>query len=111
MVDALFAPADRDAVLAQLECYGHEQSRGRVWLDILKVSGGDPARVKALVREAKSDFRDVIVMAENPHLHQGVTEARGEAVRALLDPQSHVHRSMADADLRQFDMWLLQYVK
>jgi hypothetical protein len=64
-------------------------------------------RVKALVREAKSDFRDVIVMAENPHLHQGVTEARGEAVRALLDPLSHVHRSAVDADLRQFGMWLL----
>ncbi len=114
LVEAIFAPADREAVLDQLERYGrasHEQSRGRVWLDILKVSGGDPARVRALVREAKSDFRDVIVMAENPHLHQGVTEARGEAVRTLLDPLSHVHRSVADADLRQFGMWLLQYVK
>ncbi len=114
LVKAIFAPADHEAVLAQLERYGrasHEQSRGRVWLDILKVSGGDPARVKALVREAKSDFRDVIVMAENPQLYQGVTEARGEAVRALLDPLSHVHRSAVDADLRQFGMWLLQYVK
>lgn len=114
VVDALFAPADRDAVLAELARYGkarHEIWPGRLRLDILKESGGDPQAVKRLVGMARRDFRDVVVMAESPRFLRGVAEGSGEALMTLVDPRSDAHLAVADADLRQFGMWLLQYVR
>ncbi|MDD3329565.1 MAG: hypothetical protein PHW25_21000 [Zoogloea sp.] len=50
------------------------------------------------------------VLAETPRLLPGVTEGSGEALMTLVDPHSDAHLAVADVDLRQFGMWLLQYV-
>jgi hypothetical protein len=62
-----FPSEDTDVIMATLDEYGRdpfEQERERVQMDILKLSRGDIDRLHVYVRAAKTDFRDVIGMAE-----------------------------------------------
>lgn len=42
----------------------HERECERVWLALVKLSGGDIGRLAALVEEAKMDMRNVLLWAE-----------------------------------------------
>ena len=64
-----------------------------------------------MARCYREQLRDVVVMAESPRFLRGVAEGSGEALMTLVDPRSDAHLAVADADLRQFGMWLLQYVR
>lgn len=103
LVRSVFPSEHHESVLATLERYGkrkHEQEKGRIQLDIIKASGGDHAKVKELVKLAKRDFRDLVIMAESPI-----------SFKTHFDSSTHEDRKAQDADLRQFGIWLLQYVK
>jgi hypothetical protein len=66
-VAARFAESDRAAVLAALDRYGierHERERERVQLAIVALSGGDPGGLVELVRNAKTDYRDILAWQE-----------------------------------------------
>jgi len=107
LVRRVFPPEAHLDVLTKLNEYGrkkHEAEPGRVRVDIVKASGGDPGRVAALVTQAKSDFRDVVVLAENrtyfAAFHKDTSILKNVAKG----------RELQDADLREFVMWLLNYV-
>jgi hypothetical protein len=64
-VCALFAPADRETVLAILdESLPHAPPR--VMMAVLMLSGGSMDDLLAAVLEARQDFRDVLCAAEYP---------------------------------------------
>lgn len=68
IVRAVFG-ADTDEVLGLLDTYGEEpwhREPDRVRRAILKLSGGDMAKLRHNVDRAKSDYRDVLYFAEYP---------------------------------------------
>ncbi len=126
LVDMVFEPAHHEYVLAALHKYGKrlsEPEKGRIQLDIIKASGGDYSTVNDLVKRAKNDFRDLVGIAESPNFMeawlaatQRLTSSRAKTDRKArtslkFDPTTPGYREALDADLRQFGMWLLQYVK
>jgi len=71
----------------------------RVQLAIIKLSHGDRDRLPDLVRQAKSDFRDVVAVAEYPE------EMRvGWAAFKQLSPREK--RALKKRDKRQYARWL-----
>lgn len=108
LVRSVFPPEHHESVLAALEQYGkkkYEQEKERVQLDIIKASGGDHTRVNELVKQAKSDFRDIAFIAENSNSFEIF-----QRTNKVIDPSTQEFREIQDADLRQFGLWLLQYV-
>jgi predicted enzyme involved in methoxymalonyl-ACP biosynthesis len=63
-------PQDRlEDVIALLDEYGtesHEPEITRVQFDIVKLSKGNLAELKNLVKQAKIDYRDILMWAESP---------------------------------------------
>ena len=47
-----------------------EEFANRVHLDSIKLSEGSLAELQQLIRVANQDFRDIVMPAENPRLHQ-----------------------------------------
>jgi len=78
----VFPPGDARSVLAILDLYGiepHEPERERVQLAILALCEGDEARLRSLVRTAKTDYRDVLSWVETGPL----SDEEGRNLRAL----------------------------
>ena len=62
-----FPTADADEILKLLDEYGqesHEQERERVQTDILYLSEGHLDKLRQYLHLAKTDYRDVLMMAE-----------------------------------------------
>jgi hypothetical protein len=60
---------DSDALLRLLDRYGSregDRERERVQLAILKLSAGDPVKLRHCVEAAQLDYRDVLAWAEYP---------------------------------------------
>ncbi|MFO0848923.1 MAG: hypothetical protein U0871_10285 [Gemmataceae bacterium] len=58
----------------------------RVHLAILKLSGGDPAKVAEFIAAAKQDYRDVLAWAEYPRYSaRGGFEEESEEQQAIND--------------------------
>ena len=84
---------------AELGRYGmgdHEPEAERVRLAVLKLSGGDLERLRANVRAAKGDYRDVLAWAEYP----GQIHANSWR---LPEPE---REQLRQADLAQYAAWL-----
>jgi len=106
-----FTLEDQDKVIAVLNRFGSakhepEQGRGRIYIDIIKAAGGDCEKVEQLVKQAKNDFRDLVIISENPNLSLGIRQKNP----AFFDPSTNEYREAVDKDLRQFGLWLLQYI-
>jgi hypothetical protein len=71
LVHRVFHAQDVNSVLLELAKYGkraiEKTEKERIHLDIIRLSNGDSSRVRALVRQAKTDFRDTIHAAEWPN--------------------------------------------
>ena len=95
-VNALFGPADREAVLGVLE---EGEDSPRVRMAILKLAGGSVDQVLKWVLEARTDYRDVLAAAEYPR-----------AMRTSLDmrdilPESE-HDRIRRLDRDEYLAWL-----
>jgi hypothetical protein len=74
LVDRLFQPQDRAAVVAMLECEcgaslpfmseATSESLERIRFAVLKLSEGSPSKVAEAVAVAEVDWRDVLVAAQ-----------------------------------------------
>lgn len=70
-VKSRFSPEDAERILAAFETLelpilddrGNERYRARVHLAVVKYSNGNLDRFEIALREARSDWRDVLVMA------------------------------------------------
>ena len=63
----IFPGENAEDILGLLEEYGnkaHEREVFRVRRNILKLSNGQKDRIPSLVKQAKTDYRDIIVAAE-----------------------------------------------
>ena len=102
-------PAQRRKVLRALEEYGRDDpddpaGSERVQLAILKLSNRLAHRVVELVSEARRDFRDVLLWAENPRESQAVW-----AVRSNLTPEEHARlEEIRRRDRDDYEEWLKQ---
>lgn len=100
----IFAAGEVDHVIRVLNRYGsrrNQADREAVQLDIIKVSGGDAAKVSQLVEQAKADFRDVSAAAKSPAVLNDISIA--------FDSTSVQARKQLDSDLQQYVEWLLRY--
>ena len=95
----VFPDRDPQSVLAILDRYGiegHEQEQRRVQMAILKLCDEATAPdLEGTVKDAKQDFRDVLVWAESPHL---------SARSAATDPSEK--QNLAAKDEAQYLAWL-----
>lgn len=92
-------PEQRATAEAELGRYGmgdYEKEVERVQLAILKLSGSDLERLRANVRAAKGDYRDVLAWAEYPG------QIRANSWR-LPEPE---REQLRQADLAQYAAWL-----
>jgi len=93
-------PEARSAVRELLARYGDdpwEREPARVRLAILKLAGGDLARMTEYLELACRDFRDVLIAAEYPLYYQ----------RSMRGPFGRNESAEAiEADWRQYKAWL-----
>lgn len=76
LIDATYAPADRDAARKLLKHYdAAEHDLERTRMCIIKLSNGDIQRTRELIRIAREDWRDVLVMAESPTLYAAIADS------------------------------------
>ena len=63
-----FGAFDRQDILAILKKYREEDGVGerRVWASVLRLSAGDPERLRHLVALALNDYRDILAAGEYP---------------------------------------------
>jgi hypothetical protein len=59
-------PADQHAAILELLAEYQSNERPRVQLAILALANGDEKRLRTFLREAKLDYRDVLLWAEYP---------------------------------------------
>jgi hypothetical protein len=91
-------PAERVAeVLALLDAYT-ELERDRVQLAVLKLAGGDLAKVRQYVACAEADWREVLAPAEYP----AYTKKWFRIDRLSPDESQKI----IDADWKQYSDWL-----
>jgi hypothetical protein len=67
VVEAQFSPAEQPLALELLQRYGnapHEREHDRVCLALLELSQGDVRKLREALEVAKTDYRDVLVWAE-----------------------------------------------
>lgn len=105
----LFPPAEQGEAIRLLEreCarnlpfseHANPKDLERVRLAVLKLSAGDLAELRRNVELAKVDWREPIVLAEQPEAW-----AVGLAEYATLDDQSRA--AIAERDQRQYAAWL-----
>ena len=96
--DHLFgAHPDRDAFWEALKSYAEKESP-RVQLAILKLSEGDPEKLRHYVQAAQTDYRDVLAWAEYPEqLRSGKTRFNTPLTE---------YEAILERDRRQFEEWL-----
>ena len=76
------------AILAVLDQYGtesYENERERVQLAIIELCGGSEDKLPALVRMAKTDYRDVLAWQQLGPLPEAEGKRLQDQARALLD--------------------------
>lgn len=117
LAENVFGQAAAPEVLKCLSQYGtgryEKANRERVHLDILRLSNGDMAKIRELVKAAKSDFRDVMGKAETPNFSSYYfdnVKTKG-AGGIQLDPTDPELRKATEADFRQFCLWLVEHGK
>jgi hypothetical protein len=95
-------PPDREVeVFALLDEYGKEgwhPERDRVHLAALKLAVGSIERLRSQIEVAKTDYRDVIAVAEYPGYMKRCSQIEG----VPPDEQQRI----IDADWRQYHEWL-----
>lgn len=67
VVQTQFSPAEQPLALELLQRYGdapHEREHDRVCLALLELSEGDVGKLREALAVAKTDYRDVLVWAE-----------------------------------------------
>ncbi len=81
-------PADaRPRIVALLSSYGrepYEREAERVQLAIVKLAGGDEAKLAYFLGVAKQDYRDVLFWADNPEQARIDTPEKRKEVREML---------------------------
>lgn len=73
LAEELFPSRPTGEVMGYLDLYGtesYEMDRERVQYYILKLCGGDFDRLLSLIDDAKRDYRDIIVAAEEPPMSE-----------------------------------------
>lgn len=76
-----------DDILAALDQYGaekHEPERERVQLAIIALSSGDKDRLLRYVRDAKTDYRDILAAQQLGPLSEDEGRKLQDAARALI---------------------------
>jgi hypothetical protein len=88
------------AATAILDQYGAGQPReaALVQLAALKLAHGSLERLRALIKSAKQDYRDVLANAEYPEYFKKVFGVRSLPVEEKL--------RVIDRDWRQYEEWL-----
>lgn len=98
-ITVVFPDREPQTVLAILDRYGterHEQEQRRVQMAVLKLCDEDASPdLERAVKDAKQDFRDVLVWAESPNL---------SARSATADPRKK--QRLAAKDEAQYLAWL-----
>jgi type II secretory pathway pseudopilin PulG len=112
----VFGQEQADEAMKYLKQYGSKgyeltlSNPQRVRLDIIKLADGNVGSVPALVKEAKRDFRDISFKAETPNFYAYFMEngkaTKGNVPLNFADPE---FRRVADADLKQFGLWLIRH--
>lgn len=96
-----FPPELRPKVLQVLSTYGtesYQREPHRVHLDILKLAGGDLARVVQETENAGCDYRDTILSAEYPNYGRKMFH---------IDKLPPLERDrIIEADKQQYESWL-----
>lgn len=80
-----FPPADQPAALTLLQHYGTEswhREGPRVRLAILKLAAGNLEKLRATLRTAEADYRDVLAYAEYPRYFTEVNPSSPAAAKA-----------------------------
>ena len=96
-----FLPELRPLVLQALSAYGtesYQREPHRVHLDILKLAGGDLARVVHETENAGCDYRDTILAAEYPNY--------GRKMFHIDDLPPAERDRIIEADKQQYEAWL-----
>jgi hypothetical protein len=104
LVERLFSVDDRGPAESILERYGsapHEREIVRVRVAVLKLSGGDVAKLDRAVVHAKRDYRDVLAWAEYPE------ELIQPTWRLPADEVARIR----GADRAQYLAWLEEHVR
>jgi hypothetical protein len=97
-VTRIWPDVDPREILEVLDGY-EGKGRERAQLAVLKLSGGDRARLPELVRAAQRDWRDVVAAAENPESVRIGPSRRKRLPARLLD-------AIRRRDKRQHRKWL-----
>jgi hypothetical protein len=85
LVQTQFQPDDRPVALELLQRYGHaphEMEHERVWLALLDVSEGSIDKLREAVELARTDYRDVLLWAEDQR-SSAITPGKRWAKRAI----------------------------
>lgn len=88
---------DSDSLLELLQSYQGE-GQVRVQIAILKLSEGDPDKLRQFIEAAKVDFRDVLAWAEYPE--QTATGA------TYYNSSTDVYQDILGRDKEQYQRWL-----
>jgi hypothetical protein len=97
-------PTVRERVRSQLMTYGQERFENepdRVRLAILKLSEGDEARIARFVRDAKTDYRDVLMWAEYPREGAALWTAKSR----LSTEEEQKLAALRAEDRREYEEW------
>ena len=97
-------PVVRERVRSQLMTYGQERWENepdRVRLAILKLAEGEEARIARFVRDAKTDYRDVLMWAEYPREGAALWTAKS---RLSAEEEKKLAALRAE-DRRDYDEW------
>jgi len=101
-IQSYWPEAHCQEIIDLLDQYGvesYEKEQTRVQLAILKLCQGDRSQLQALVKTAKTDYRDVLALAEYPEeLKFGFVELKNM-------PAEKVKR-LRQRDREQFLQWL-----
>jgi hypothetical protein len=95
-----FPTSQFPAVIAALNEYGREswhREPARVRLAVLKLAQGNLKSLRAALKTAKEDFRDVLAYAEYPAYFQDVSPSDADPAK---------RRRAIDADWQQYRDWL-----
>lgn len=94
-----FPNEDQEKIMGILDLYGkesHERELERVQIAILKLSDGDLENLRAYVKTAKSDFRDVLAYAEFPEeMRKDTWNVLGESKRLKGDYEAELVGQLA----------------
>jgi hypothetical protein len=97
-----FSAKNFEQVLLILDDYGcmpHESGKDRVQLAALKLGEGNIEKLRRVIDEAKTDYRDVLAAAEYPGFFK---------IGATQDTPAKVYNPLIDADWQQYSEWLRQ---